>query len=177
MIIKEKSIIVYPEFHFSDFPPQIYFSKNEISNILKNIKNISRSDIIISGYIEKENDKLYSSCFIIDGETTFNIRKKYPYGKEKDVILAGDSSFKLIPLSIGNSYFFICNDITVELETKQLNDFLKDNFVENLFLISAMKKNFDKWIKKLKMKAEKLNVERIIFCDRFNGREILKTNE
>lgn len=126
MQLSERSILIFPEYHLSDFPPQISFTQHEAEMIL-NEWNVSGMDIIISGYAEKSGDDLFSSCLVIDQGNVHNIRKKYPFHDEEDIICSGSREFSIVPLSIGRCYFFLCNDITVELENDEFRDFFLKN--------------------------------------------------
>ena len=73
MIINNKNILIFPEYHLTDFPPQIKMSQNEAHDTLILYKNFE-FDILIAGYVEENEGELYSSCLIIDGDNNFNIR-------------------------------------------------------------------------------------------------------
>ena len=66
--------------------------------------------------MEKFQGIMYSSCLILDGGIKCNIRKRIPFRGEKDYINGWNKELQYIPLSIGKSYFFICNDVAVDLE-------------------------------------------------------------
>ena len=167
MEFNDKKVLIFPEYHLSDFPPQIVYTQYDVEKVVKALA--LKSDIVITGYVELYGDKLYSSCLINDGGLVYNIRKKYPYSNEEKIICGGSPDYRVLELSIGKSYFFICNDITVELEKRRLHDFLSTNGVENIFLISAMGKNFEKWHHELKDIAFRIGIKNVIYCDRFNG--------
>ena len=161
-------IALFPEYHLSDFPPQLIFTAEEASLIVRSAKKPG-IDIIVAGYVEAYYKKYYSSCIIIDHDNTFNIRKKYPYKDEDSIISPGTQKHQVIPLSLGNSYFFICNDVTQEILKTDFELFLKKNQIRIFFLISAMEKNFYYWLKELEQFARCNNVEKIYYSDRFCG--------
>jgi predicted amidohydrolase len=168
MHINDKTIIIFPEYHLSDFPPQTCFTRTQAETVLR-IAYAGKADIIISGYVEERQDKLFSSCLIIDKERIFNIQKKYPYEEENQYINPGDPNYQVIPLSIGASYFFICNDVVKELNHDDFRSFLASQSIKWFFLISAMGKNFDKNVELLIKTAEHAKVQNVVYCDKFNG--------
>ena len=56
MIINGKNILIFPEYHLTDFPPHVQLSREEAHNILKWYEKFG-FDVLISGYVEKENNK------------------------------------------------------------------------------------------------------------------------
>lgn len=168
MNVYGRELVLFPEYHLSDFPPQINFTQCEAEDVLCVI-NVNKADLIISGYVERFENNIYSSCLILDQGKAYNLRKKYPYKDENKFIISGDKGFQVISLSIGKSYFFICNDITYELDNNEFSRYLEENSIENIFLISAMGMNFDKCMEKLKSRAKQLGAKNVIYCDRFNG--------
>ena len=114
MIINNRKILIFPEYHLTDFPPQIKMSQDEAYDTLMIYKNFG-FDIFIAGYVEENEGNSYSSCLIIDDGNTFNIRKRYPYNEENKIITAWRGDNSPIELSRGRSYFLLCNDINVEL--------------------------------------------------------------
>ena len=174
MRLGDKSLVLYPEYHLTDFPPRIAYRQSEVEAILRIIN--AKADIIVSGYVEGDGNEQYSSCLIIDGDRVFNIRKKHPYSDEIDIISNGNPEFILLPLSVGESCFFVCNDITYELNDGLFHKFAYSHNITNFFLISAMGKNFNKWFNRLKETSKQLGVKNVIYCDRFNGEGIYTNN-
>lgn len=166
MIINNKNILIFPEYHLTDFPPQIRMSQNEAYDALMIYKNFG-FDILISGYVEENEGNLYSSCLIIDGDKNFNVRKRYPYNDEIEIITPWHGNNHSMELSIGISYFLLCNDMVTELKD-QYNMNRVEN-IENLFLVSAMFKNFDENVKAAIDYCNRNNINRFITADRFNG--------
>lgn len=166
MIINNKNILIFPEYHLTDFPPQVKMSLDEAYNTLIAYKNFG-FDIYIAGYVEENEGNLFSSCLIIDGGNTFNVRKRYPYNEENEIITAWHEANFPLELSIGRSYFFLCNDISAEL--KEQNNRIMDQNIENLFLISAMFYNFNENVKAGIDYCKKYDIKRFITADRFNG--------
>ena len=148
----------------TDYPPQFTLTREQASMISRYI-NVSNADIFITGYAEFSDGKIYSSCLLQDGEYEYNLRKKYPFHDEISIISGGDPSKIILPLSIGRTYIFICNDVTVELPT--IRSYLDDNEVQNIIMISAMAMNFEKW--KDKLLEIKLP---LLISDRFNGTNV-----
>jgi predicted amidohydrolase len=168
MIINNKKILILPEYQLTDFPPQVKLSRDQAYNILMTYQNF-RFDILVAGYVEEDQGRLYSSCLIIDDGRIFNIRKQHPYKEETDILTAWSGENSPIDLSIGRSYFLLCNDITVEL--KDQNSVKGNQNIENLFLISAMFYNFNEKVKTGIDYCKKFNIKRFITADRFNGIE------
>jgi len=115
-------MILFPEYHFSDFPPQSSFTKDKIIELVKDYYN--ETDLCIAGYVEFSEEKLYSSVIIKDGSNFTNLRKKFPYQDEQEVITGDPEQCSIMDLSIGRSYFFICNDLAVELKELDLESIL-----------------------------------------------------
>ena len=124
-------------------------------------------DIYIAGYVEKDKGDLYSSCLVIDNGNTYNIRKRYPYNDENEIITAWTGGNSPLELSIGKSCFFICNDLNMEFRKR--TDFTEIQNIENLFLISAMFNNFSETLKAGIRYCKQFNIKRFITADRFNG--------
>ena len=85
MKIKNRNVIIFPEYHLTDFPPRITLTRNDVYYILIAYKKFD-FDLLISGYVERNDANLYSSCLIIDGENIHNIRKNRPYKDETEII-------------------------------------------------------------------------------------------
>ena len=173
MIINNRKLLVFPEYHLTDFPPQVTMSQDEARNTLIMYKKYG-FDILIAGYIEVDDGNLYSSCLIIDDSITFNIRKRYPYKEETKIITPWLGNSHWLELSIGRSYFLLCNDLIAEL--KDQHNMNRVENIENLFLISAM---FDKFRENVEAGIDyciKYNIKRFITADRFNGvkQQVLK---
>jgi predicted amidohydrolase len=173
MIINNKNILIFPEYHLTDFPPQIKMSQDEAHYTLMTYKDFG-FDIFAAGYVEKDGGNLYSSCLIIDGDNIFNIRKRYPYNEEIKIITPWRGNNHPIELSIGRSYFILCNDMNSEL--KEQSNMNRDEDIENLFLISAMFNNFNENVKAGIDYCNRFNIKRFITADRFNGvkQQVLK---
>jgi len=168
MIIKRKNVLIFPEYHLTDFPPQFSMSQKQASLLLKPFFTYG-FDLIISGYVETSNGLNYSSCIICDQENIYNVRKRFPDKKEIEKITAGETILKPTKLSIGTSYFLICKDISVELKNGKMDQLVEKYQIENLFLISAMFYNFQKNVDLGKEYIKKKNIQRFIIADRFNG--------
>lgn len=173
MMIKNKNILIFPEYHLTDFPPQVKMSQDKAHDILLNYKHFG-FDILIAGYVEENEGLLFSSCLIIDDGKSFNIRKRFPYNEEIKIITPWRGNNNSIELSIGRSYFLLCNDMIEEL--KDQNNMNRVDNIENLFLISAMFNNFNENIKAAIDYCNRLKISRFISADRFNGvkQQILK---
>jgi predicted amidohydrolase len=166
MKINNKKILIFPEYHLTDFPPQIKMSQVEAYDALMIYEKFG-FDVFIAGYVEVDAGSLYSSCLVIEGRNVFNIRKRYPYEDEKKIITAWNGANSPIELSIGLSYFLLCHDFTLEL-TEQKNITVNQN-IENLFLISAMFYRFSENLKAGIDYCKKCKIKRFITADRFNG--------
>jgi predicted amidohydrolase len=166
MIIDNKNILIFPEYHLSDFPPQVKMSRDEAYNTLMAYEDFG-FDIYVAGYVEENEGKLYSSCLIIEDGNASNVRKRYPYDEETKIITAWHGDNPPVELSIGRSYFLLCNDISVEL--KEQNHMISNHDIENLFLISAMFYNFIENVKAGIDYCKKHEIKRFITADRFNG--------
>ena len=164
MIIGNKKLLIFPEYHLTDFPPQVKMSSDEARTMLMMYSKYG-FDILIAGYVEIAEENLYSSCLIIDESNTFNIRKRYPYNDENKIIIAWHGKNSPVELSIGKSYFLLCNDLNKELDRGM--DLIQN--IENFFLISAMFNNFEENIKSGIAYCKQYNVKRFIYADRFNG--------
>jgi len=166
MIIDNKNILIFPEYHLTDFPPQIKISQNEACDILMLYKKYG-FDILIAGYVEENEGKLYSSCVIMDGDNNINVRKRHPYNEELKIITPWRGNNDPIELSIGRSYFVLCNDIVADLtDQRNMN---RGEDIENLFLISAMFNNFDENVKAAIDYCNRFNIRKFVTVDRFNG--------
>lgn len=166
MIINNKKLLVFPEYHLTDFPPQVTMSQDEARNTLIMYKKYG-FDVLIAGYIEVDDGNLYSSCLIIDDSITFNIRKRYPFKEETKIISPWLEDNHSIELSIGRSFFLLCNDLIARLK-EQYNMNGVEN-IENLFLISAMFNKFNENVEAGIDYCIKHNIKRFITADRFNG--------
>ena len=78
MRINGINILIFPEYHLTDFPPQALLSRQEAYEMLLPYKRFG-FDVLISGYIEKARNEKFSSCLVIDDKEVHNVRKKYPY--------------------------------------------------------------------------------------------------
>jgi predicted amidohydrolase len=81
MEIKGKKILIFPEYHLTDFPPQVPFTKEDAYQTLAEYKKFG-FDILISGYVETETNESFSSCLVIDGEEIHNVRKTQVHENE-----------------------------------------------------------------------------------------------
>lgn len=163
-------MLVFPEFHLSDYPPQRTFRQAQVKDILK-IFQRNEEDVVISGYVEEDLNVLYSSCMILDGRKEYNLRKRNPYKDETSIISGGESRIKVLNLSIGLSCFFICWDIK-EITEPYIEELFRVNKIENVFLISAMLNSFSKNVDNLSLFCERYRVKKLIISDRFHGKEI-----
>ena len=166
MLINDQKVLIFPEYHLTDFPPQIELSQLQAYELLKEYKRFG-FDVLIAGYVEKERGELFSSCLVLDKGKIFNVRKQFPYKDEGTIITAGAAINTPIELSIGLSYFFLCNDLTAILSGNEKNIIPKD--IENVFLISAMFNKFDENMKLGIDYCERHGIKRFISADRFNG--------
>lgn len=105
MRVNDKKVLIFPEYHLSDFPPQALLTKQDAYDILSSYMKFG-FDILISGYVERDGDKNYGSCLVIDGTNTWNIRKNRAYKDEIGIITAGTEANNPIDLSIGLSLSF-----------------------------------------------------------------------
>ena len=166
MQINHRKMLIFPEYHLTDFPPQITLSQNQAYDILAGYKKFG-FDLFIAGYVEKENGNNYSSCLIIDDNQVFNIRKQTPFKDEIGLISPSDRVNDPIPLTIGLSYFLICHDIQVLLADPP--DDLKTKNIDNLVLISAMFFNFKETMAEGVAFCRRNNIRRFITSDLFYG--------
>ncbi len=165
MKINNKKILLFPEYHLTDFPPQIKMSQSEAYETLMIYEKFG-FDLFIAGYVEMDKGISYSSCLVIDEGNVFNIRKRYPYNDENKIITAWGNENTPIELSIGLSYFLLCHDINMVREQNHIKG-SKD--IENLFLISAMFYKFSENVKAGIDYCNKCKIKRFITADRFNG--------
>jgi predicted amidohydrolase len=175
MNINGKNILIFPEYHLTDFPPQVPLAKKEAYNILDGYKNFG-FDVLISGYVEKDNNENYSSCLIIDGENTYNVRKKHVDEDEQKVINPCVEKKEPIELSIGRTLIIICVEFKSLIESEYTNIDKQGN-IENLLLISAMFHKFEENTEKCLNYCKDYKIKRFITSDRFFGtkmNEILK---
>lgn len=87
MKINNKKILIFPEYHLTDFPPQIKMSQDDAYGALMSYEKFG-FDIFMAGYVEVDQGSLYSSCLVIDDGNIFNIRKRYLYKDENKIITA-----------------------------------------------------------------------------------------
>jgi predicted amidohydrolase len=167
MKIKNKKVLIFPEYHLTDFPPQISLSSQEAYDLLIAYKKFG-FDILISGYVESDEINNYSSCLIIDGENIHNIRKSRPYKDEIGIISSGIEINKPINLSIGLSCFVLCHELSFLLNEEYKNIF-KHEIIENLILISAMFYKFKENSERGLDFCRKYKIKRFITADRFFG--------
>lgn len=166
MLINNRNVLIFPEYHLTDFPPQFELTQQEAYELL-NVYGKYGFGLLIAGYVEKDDGQLFSSCLVLDDGKTYNIRKRFPYKDETEVISPGAMIDTPIGLSIGLSYFLLCHDLTAVLGGNEKTAI--PNGIENLFLISAMFDKFDENTKKGIECCRKNGIKRFISADRLNG--------
>lgn len=115
--IQKSQIIVLPELSNSGY---VYKNKKEImeavanTNVLNAWKNKSKelNNIIVAGYAEVEDGKVYNRAVIIEnGEILNTYTKAHLFNNEKDIFTSGDGSPQVIQTSIGKIAIMICYDL------------------------------------------------------------------
>jgi predicted amidohydrolase len=168
--INGKSVLILPEYHLTDFPPQIALTSEEAYGILKEYEKYG-FDVLISGYVERENDKNYSSVLFIDDGKTHNVRKSHLYSDEQEIISPNEAPRRSVELSIGKTLLVICNELKF-LNDHEYQCIVRNEEIVNLLLISAMfykqKDNTEQCLGYCKDHG----IKRLITSDRFFGLEI-----
>ncbi len=167
MKINNRKILIFPEYHLTDFPPQTPLTRQQAHDILAAYKK-QGLDLLVSGYVEQEEDRLYSSCLVIDGPNTYNIRKDFPYKDEADFISPSPEKRNPVDLSIGLTLFVICHDYSFLLRGAY-QQLVETHDIENFILISAMFENFQENTEKCISYCRKNRIKRFISSDRFFG--------
>ena len=175
MNINGKNILIYPEYHLTDFPPQVHLAKEEATNILDGYKKFG-FDVLISGYVEKDNNKNYSSCLVIDGEKTHNVRKTRVHEDEQKIINPCIDKKEPIELSIGRTLIIICVEFK-SLTAGEYTDIDMKGNIDNLLLISAMSHKFEENTAMCLKYCKKNQIKRFITSDRFFGLKITEIGE
>ena len=167
MRINGINILIFPEYHLTDFPPQALLSRQEAYEMLLPYKRFG-FDVLISGYIEKAHNEKFSSCLVIDDKEVHNVRKKYPYKDEINIISPSTDENKPIALSIGLSLFIRCHDFSFLLDG-EYQDTIDQGRIDNLILISAMFHKFQENTNRCLKFCKALGIKRFITSDRFFG--------
>ena len=167
MRINGKNILVFPEYHLTDFPPQTPLTMQEAYELLMAYEKHG-FDVLISGYVERENNNNFSSCIVIDDGKTHNIRKVRPYKDEEKFISPSTDKKNTIDLSIGKSLFIICHEFSLLLEG-EYQDIIAKSDIDNLILISAMFHKFEENTKTCLNYCKEHKIKRFVTSDRFFG--------
>jgi predicted amidohydrolase len=167
MRINGKNILIFPEYHLTDFPPQATLTKNEAYEILMAYEKYG-FDVLISGYVERESSNMFSSCIIIDDGKMHNIRKLRPYKDEVKFISPSTDKKHTVNLSIGQSLFIICHEFSLIFKGEYL-DIIAQSDIDNLILISAMFHKFEENTKKCINFCKDHKIKRFVTSDRFFG--------
>lgn len=128
---KKPDLVVLPEF-FSSGISHISFKNypedengGETVNFIKELAKKYNTNIVAGTVIEKSNDKLYNTTFVIDrnGNTVGKYRKIHLYnymgGNEGELITAGNEEV-VVDLDIGKVGLAICFDIRYPMHFKKL---------------------------------------------------------
>jgi len=165
MNINGKNILIFPEYHLTDFPPQVPLLKQEAHNILSGYEKYG-FDVLISGYVETENKKNFSSCIVIDGEKTFNVRKIHVHKDEQSIITPSKEMKRPIDLSIGRTLIIICREFKF-LNEPEYQSIVEKGDIMNLLLISAMYHKFEENTAICLKYCKEYKIKRFITSDRF----------
>jgi len=163
--IDDKLLMLLPEFELTDYPPKVTLTQHEAQELLV----ASDADITIAGFVESDGTKLYSACIVKDGYNTYFIRKRKPYGDEKDMLSANEGGYSVLPLSIGNSVVILCADALDLGEDIEFLEMCREQYVENIFLVSAWKEMFSLGMETMNRLSDELGPKHCIIIDRFNG--------
>lgn len=167
MKINGKNVLIFPEYHLTDYPPQVPLLKQEAYDLLVEYKK-HEFDILISGYVEKEEKRNFSSCLVIDGTETHNFRKSHPHKEEINFISPSSDKKSPCQLSIGQTLFIICREFSL-LTSGEYQDVVDKGDIENLILISAMFHKFEENTKMCLRYCKENKIKRFITSDRFFG--------
>lgn len=128
---KKLDLVVLPEFFSTGISHDIFKNYPEDENGGETIKTICEyakkynTNIVAGTVIEKNEDKLYNTCFVINrlGEIVDKYRKihlfNYMGGSEGDIITAGDE-VKTVELDFAKIGLAICYDIRYPQHFKKL---------------------------------------------------------
>ena len=157
---------------------QSFFSKNELTNIIMNIKNNpdelikQLSQIQFFPEVDKQSIRLEINCpidFELISKSLFNIFKIFDVNKEinmsklKHKMIIGNSNLYLQSNSNSNIFYIYCYKKNNEFNLFAINNFIKNKYFYKIFYQFLLNDDFISYIIKKNYDTNKINCAQDLF--------------